>query len=280
MKTSITRKRFLQLSSVGALAVSAPTSVSGFTPASKKESTLKLGLASYTLRKFSLDEVIRITQKLGIKYLCLKSMHMPLESDHKTLERMSKKVTNEGLDLYGAGVIYMKSAEEVRNAFRYADAASIRVIIGVPNPELLPLVEEQVRQYDITLAIHNHGPGDDIYPGPDTIYEKIKGLDTRIGICMDIGHTRRIEQDPAAMALKYADRIYDIHLKDVDQTGAPGKSVEFGRGIIDIPAFLTAMKKINYQGILSIEYEKDADDPMMGLSESVGYSRGILDTLT
>jgi len=220
-----------------------------------------------------------MTQRLNLSHLCLKSMHMPLEADPEQLKKTAKKVRNAGIDLYGTGVIYMKTEDEVVNAFQYADSADLRVIIGVPNPELLPLVEEQVQKYDITLAIHNHGPGDDIYPGPDTIYEKIKTLDKRIGICMDIGHTRRIEQNPAAMAIKYAERIYDIHLKDVDKIGAEGESVEFGRGIVDIPTFITSMKKINFQGILSIEYEKDPDDPMTGLAESVGYSRGILDML-
>jgi len=280
MKATITRKRFIQLGGVGAIALGLPkTSYANAKQTIPSETDLKIGLASYSLRKFSIEQTIDMTQQLGLSYLCLKSMHMPLDSSEESIQKIAEKVRKADIDLYAAGVIYMKTEDDVRNAFQYAAHAGLRVIVGVPNYELLPIVEEQVQQYDIKLAIHNHGPGDDVYPGPDTIYEKVKDLDKRVGICMDIGHTRRIEQDPAKMALKYAERLHDVHLKDVDKTGAEGECVEFGRGIVDMPAFLKAMKKIQYDGILSLEYEKDPDAPMLGLAESVGYSRGILATL-
>lgn len=272
----LTRKSFLQLTGAATLAAAIPHRL----PARQPEaSSLKLGLASYSLRKFDLDKVLATMQQLNLKHLALKSFHMPLDSSPAALKKIAKKVQDAGIDLYGAGVIYMKSEQEVVQAFEYAHHAGIKVIIGVAPPALLTLVEKQVRQYDIKLAIHNHGPGDDLYPGPDKVYEAVKDLDNRIGLCIDIGHTRRIEQDPAAMARKYADRLYDVHLKDVDQIGAAGESVEFGRGIIDMPAFLRAMQEIQFEGVLGLEYEKAADDPFLGLAESVGYARGVLDTL-
>ena len=245
-----------------------------------KANTLTFGLASYSVRKFSLDETIAMCQRLGLKKLCLKSMHLPLDSSPQALKEAAKKVKDGGLDLYGAGVIYMKSEAEVEQAFKYADGAGMKVIVGVPNPEFLPLVDKLVKKYDITLAIHNHGPGDKVYPSPDDVYEKIKNFDKRIGLCMDIGHTERIEQNCSKKARQYADRLYDIHLKDVDQIGAPGKSVEFGHGIIDIPAFLKTLVDINYQGVVSMEYEKDADDPLPGMAESIGYARGVMDSMS
>jgi inosose dehydratase len=133
-----------------------------------------------------------------------------------------------------------------------------------------------VKQYDIKVAIHNHGPGDEVYPTPASAYELIKDLDPRIGLCNDVGHTCRSGIDPAVSAAKYADRLLDVHMKDVSAAVREGHTVEVGRGVIDIPKFLRTLVKINYQGIVSFEYEKDENDPLPGLSESVGYVRGVL----
>jgi sugar phosphate isomerase/epimerase len=170
----------------------------------------------------------------------------------------------------------MKTEEEVNKAFDYASHAGFKTIIGVPSHNLLNLVEQKVKATNIMLAVHNHGPGDEVYPSPESVYEKIKGLDKRIGLCIDIGHTQRIGQDPAKMAARYADRLYDIHIKDV--TGSTGKDtpLEIGRGVIDIPAFLKRLIKIKYQGVVSLEYEKDANDPVPGASESIGYLKGVM----
>ena len=235
-----------------------------------------MGLASYTFRKFSLEDTIKAAQRLGLKRLALKSMHLPLDSTPAQIQEASAKVKAAGLELYGGGVIYMKTEAEVNQAFDYAKHAGMGTIIGVPNHELLGLVEKKVKEHNIKVAIHNHGPGDDLYSSVNDIHEKIKNLDKRIGICMDIGHVVRIKEDPAALAVKYKDRLYDCHLKDEDKREAEGKPVEAGRGIIDLPAFLKAVIKINYAGTLSFEYEKDGDDPLPGLAESVGYVRGIL----
>ncbi len=170
----------------------------------------------------------------------------------------------------------MKKEDQVHNAFDYAKAAGMKVIIGVPAPELLPLVNKKVKQYDIKVAIHNHGPGDKIYPTPASAYERIKDLDKRIGLCNDIGHTMRIGSDPIVSAKKFADRLLDVHIKDVSEATAKGHGVEVGRGVIDIPKFLKMLIRIKYSGIVSFEYEKDADDPLAGLAESVGYVRGVL----
>jgi sugar phosphate isomerase/epimerase len=236
----------------------------------------KLGLASYTLRKFDLDQTLAMTARVGLTHIALKDFHLPMDSTPQQIEEVVKKVQDAGLELYGGGVIYMRDAEQVRHAFAYAKAAGMSVIIGVAPYELLPLVEEMVKQYDIQVAIHNHGPGDKLYPLPETAYEKIKDLDKRIGLCNDIGHTMRAGVDPAVSAENLADRLLDVHIKDVSAPEAKGRTVEVGRGVIDIPNFLRTLIRIDYAGIVAFEYEKDPDDPLAGLAESVGYVRGVL----
>jgi len=239
----------------------------------------QLGLASYTLRKFNLDDTLAMTKRVGLKYIAFKDFHLALDSSPEKIRSVVRKVKDAGLELYGGGVIYMRTEQQVRQAFAYAKAAGMKVIIGVPKPNLLPLVDKMVKQYDIKVAIHNHGPGDKDYPVPATAYERIKDLDERIGLCNDIGHTMRAGVDPSASIVKYADRLYDMHIKDVSAATAKGHGVEIGRGVIDIPAVLRSLIQIDYSGIVSFEYEKDAEDPMPGLAESVGYVRGVLAAL-
>jgi sugar phosphate isomerase/epimerase len=237
---------------------------------------LKLGLASYTLRKFKLDETVAMTRRLGLKYIALKSFHLPLDSSREQIAQVAEKVRNAGIELYGGGVIYMNNEADVHQAFDYAKAAGMKVIIGAPAPGLLALVNEKVQEYNIKVAIHNHGPGDKNYPTPASAYERIKELDKRIGLCNDIGHTVRTGEDPSVSAERFADRLLDVHIKDESAATAKGQTVEIGRGIIDIPKFLRTLLKINYAGVVAFEYEKDADDPLAGLAESVGYVRGVL----
>ncbi len=276
---NVTRNTFLKVAA--ASAVAGMTSMSGIAAPLKaardrKATDLTLGLASYTLRSLSLDEVIEVSKRLRLNAVALKSMHMPLESSPDEIRNMASKVRAAGLTLYGAGVIYMKTAEEVKTAFNYAAAAGLEMIIGVPDHNLLPQVDEQVKKHNIKVAIHNHGPGDDLYSSPNDVIKLIKDLDKRIGLCIDVGHVVRIGQNPVPMIEKYRDRLYDMHIKDMDKDEPEGKSIEIGRGVIDIPAIIKALRKINYQGCVAIEYEKDGHDPVPGLAESVGFLRGVI----
>ena len=280
-----TRRQFLQVAGIGAAASlagagSCSAQVRGSAALRQGKRRFELGLASYTLRRFQLDETLAMSRQLDLKYMCFKSMHLPLDSTQAEIEAAVAKVKDAGLILYAGGVIYMRKEPEVHRAFDYAKAAGMKVIVGVAAPELLPLVNRKVKQYDIKVAIHNHGPTDKIYPTPASAYEKIKHLDRRIGLCNDIGHTQRAGVDPSVSAKKYADRLLDVHIKDVSAAAAEGRGVEIGRGVIDIPKFLKTLLKIKYSGIVSFEYEKDAEDPLAGLAESVGYVRGVLTAIS
>jgi inosose dehydratase len=274
-----TRNEFLRLTGVGITGMATLGAVNNLSAATpKKEDKFKLGLASYTFRKFSLDDTLKWAKQLDLKGISLKDMHMPFNSSADDLKKIAEKVKAAGIHLYGGGVIYMKTAKEVTDAFQYASNASLDMIVGAPNHEFLPLVVEQVTKYNIKLAIHNHGPGDSLYHSPIDVYEKVKNLDKRIGLCIDIGHVQRIDQDPAEMIVKFKDRLYDLHIKDVNKNTGEGVPVEMGHGIIDIPKVIKALRKANFTGYASFEYEKDGDAPLTGLAESVGYFRGVMKT--
>jgi inosose dehydratase len=284
MKRVQSRREFLTATAAGTAAVFATVNASSPRQAALAAATgqspkFELGLASYTLRKFSLDQALQMTTRVGLKHIALKDVHLAMNSTPEQIKEAVAKVQAAGLDLYGAGVVYMRNEQEVNQAFEYAKTAGMKVIIGVPNPELLPLVDKKVKEYDIKVAIHNHGPGDKVYPTPESVYEKIKDLDKRIGLCNDIGHTIRVGVDPSASIEQFADRLYDVHFKDESAAAAEGSPVEVGRGVIDIPQVLRTLIKIDYAGIVSFEYEKDENDPLPGLAESVGYVRGVMKVL-
>ena len=276
------RRNFLRLSGAGLVATQAPSLLTACQPTPEKGSgvSFELGMASYTFREFSLEETIAMTARLGIKNLCLKSMHMPLDSSPEEIKGMVIKINDAGIDLYGGGVIYMKSTEEADNAFAYAKHAGMDLIVGVPEHELLEHCNQKVKETGIKLAIHNHGPGDEKYPTPESAYNLIKDMDPGMGLCVDIGHTVRIGEDPIEETRKYMKRVHDIHLKDVDKADSSGNTCEIGHGIIDIPGFLKMLIAENYSKIVSFEFEKDGKDPLAGLAESVGYVRGVLKMLT
>jgi sugar phosphate isomerase/epimerase len=244
--------------------------------AKKGKEKFNLGLASYTFRKFPTEQTIAMTKRLGLKYIGFKDFHMPLKSTPEQIQTTVAKVKEAGLTLYACGVIYMKTEADIQQAFDYAKAAGTKMIIGVPNYELLGLVEKKVKEYDIKVAIHNHGADFPLYPSPASAYERVKDLDKRMGLCIDIGHTQRAGIDPSEAVEKFADRLLDIHIKDESSATTEGTTVEMGRGVIDLVKLMRTLEKIDYSGIAAFEFEKDENDPLAGVAESVGYTRGIL----
>jgi sugar phosphate isomerase/epimerase len=282
-----TRRDFLWAAGLGAAAslaipdgpVSAPATSAAEGVSDRPGRPLQLGMASYTLRKFDLDQALAMTNRVGLHAICLKSFHLPLDATKEEIDIAVAKVKQAGIRLYGGGVIGMKTESQVDQAFQYAKAAGMAKIVGAPTAEMLPRIHDKVQQYDIKVCIHNHGPGDKHFPTPEVAYAQIKQLDQRIGLCHDIGHTLRYGEDPIAQTKSCADRLLDVHLKDVTEATKKGQTTACGRGVIDLPAMVRTLIEIGFTGIASFEYEAHADDPLPGLAESVGYIRGVLDSI-
>jgi len=237
---------------------------------------LKLGLASFTFKEYSLDQAITMTKRVGLKYIALKSFHLPLESTKDQIISAAQKVRDAGLELYGCSVVVLNTEAEVNQIFEYAKSAKMGMIVAQPVMGLLDMLDKKVKEYDIQLAIHNHGPEDHNFPSPIATLEKIKNLDPRIGLCIDIGHVRRSGFDPSDCIKKCAGRLIDVHIKDLNTIQTVSDVCEVGRGKLDIPGVLGTLLKIKFKGVVAFEYEKDLKDPLAGLAESVGYTRGVL----
>ncbi|MEO5995476.1 MAG: sugar phosphate isomerase/epimerase family protein [Chitinophagaceae bacterium] len=237
---------------------------------------LEMGMAGYTFNQFSIEQTISMMNRVGVTMLSLKEFHLPLNSTQEKANEVIAAFKMGGITIYAVGVIYMKDKAEVDRAFEYAKKVNVTLIIGVPEYELLPYTEEKVKATGIRIAIHNHGPEDKRYPGPKDVYDRIKNMDPKMGLCLDIGHAIRAGADPAKAVVDYNQRMFDLHIKDVSKAAQDGKAIELGRGVIDLPALVKALRKINYAGKSSIEFEKDMKDPLPGIAESVGFYRGVM----
>jgi inosose dehydratase len=177
----------------------------------------------------------------------------------------------------GGGVIYLKNNdEEIRAVFDYAKDAGMPTIVCSPEPDALDSVEKMAKEYDLLIAIHNHGPGDKKYPSPLDVLRLVKDRDARMGLCMDVGHTVRLGEDPVAEIEQAGSRLHDFHIKDETKAAANGSPTEVGKGVIDIVGVLKALVAAKYPYHIGLEYEANETNPMPGVIESVAYMRGVL----
>ncbi|MFN8240153.1 MAG: sugar phosphate isomerase/epimerase [Bacteroidales bacterium] len=278
-----TRRGFIKLAGTGILAAGAGSAFAMEPQKGKKQEKVKrlpdqfgIGIAGFTFAQVPMEKALDIMKKVNVTNLSLKDVYMPLASNQETITATLEKFKAAGVNVYTVGVIYMKTQEAVDQAFGYARMAGVKLIIGAPNYELIPYVEKKVKEYDIRIAIHNHGPDNPLFPNATDIWNHIKDMDPRMGICLDIGHTTRDGQDPSVDIERYAKRIFDIHIKDVTAAAKEGKTIEMGRGIINIPKVVDTLRKIKYNGMCSLEFEKDMRDPIAGIAESIGYFKGVM----
>jgi sugar phosphate isomerase/epimerase len=277
------RRNFIQQTLLGAtgaailpLVGNASTTVK---PVAESKHPLTVGIAGYTFKSFSIDQSIAMMKRIGVSNLSLKDIHLPVNSTDAQISDAMAKFKAGGINIYTVGVIYMKTKDAVDAAFAYAKKLGVNMIVGVPNYELIEYSEQKVKEYDIKLAIHNHGPEDALYPAPGDVYDRIKNLDARMGMCIDIGHSLRAGTLPEKAIKMYKDRLFDLHIKDINTAAREGKGIEFGRGVIHFDEVIESLRKVKFNGVCSIEYEKDMNDPLPGIAESVGYFNGVVKTL-
>lgn len=270
------RRKFLQTTALSftAAGLSPIIKAADAIPTQAKK-LLDVGMAGYTFLNFNVDQTIAMMKRVGVNFLSIKEFHLPLNSTPEKIGEVKQKFIEGGITIYAAGVIYMKTKEEVDRAFNYAKNLGVDLIVGVPTVELLPYSEEKVKEHNIRLAIHNHGPEDKLYPSPSNVITQIEKMDKRMGLCLDIGHSLRAGTEPSKAVRDYGSRIFDLHIKDLKSNAKDAKATELGRGVIDVPSLVKALNKIRFAGKCSIEFEMDMKDPLPGIAESVGYFHAV-----
>ena len=250
------------------------------TPATHSED-LKLGVASYSFRKFSRADAIKGIKALKISYVNIKDFHLALTSTPDEIAAARKDFEDAGIRILGVGNVgFAKNDEsEMKRNFEYAKQLGAPVIVMAPTMETLPFIEKMVKEYNIKAAIHNHGPEDKHFPSPESVLSAVKNMDPRMGLCMDIGHSVRAGSDIIAAAKEAGSRLHDMHAKDLANLSDKDSQVPVGDGVIPIVALFKQLKKMNYKGGVMLEYEVQAEAPLPGMQKSFSYMRGVLDGL-
>jgi sugar phosphate isomerase/epimerase len=283
MKNTFTRRNFVQSGALfaAATATSSTLSILAQQPssASGAPSPIQLGLASYTFRNFSREQMIGFMKQLNVTDLNVKDTkdHLPMDPSEET--KALADYAAAGIKLHAAGTIYFAKDEDadIRSKFEYCKRAGISVIVaGDPTPETLPRVEKFVKEYDIRIAIHNHGPEDKLWHSPLDILKAVKNMDPRIGCCIDVGHTVRAGTDVVQAIHEVGPRLFDVHMKDLTNFQSKESQVAVGDGIMPVREIFEALIKTKYKGFVDLEYEVHGDDPMPGVISSFAYMRGVL----
>lgn len=283
MKNTFTRRNFIQSSAFFAAASvtssTIPLLAQQPSPASGAPSPIQLGLASYTFRNFSRDQMIAFMKQLNVTDLNVKDTKDHLPMDPAEEAKALADYAAAGIKLHAAGTIYFAKDEDadIRSKFEYCKRAGISVIVaGDPTPETLPRVEKFVKEYDFRIAIHNHGPEDKLWHSPLDILKAVKNMDPRIGCCIDVGHTVRAGTDVVQAIHEVGPRLFDVHMKDLTNFQSKESQVAVGDGIMPVREIFEALIKTKYKGFVDLEYEVHGDDPMPGVISSFAYMRGVL----
>jgi sugar phosphate isomerase/epimerase len=280
MKDSLSRRDFVRSGALVAAAASKDVfaAASGRPPADEG-SAIRLGVASYTFRNFSRAQMIGYLKQLNVPALNAKDVKDHLPTDPQEEEAALADYAASSIKLHAAGTIYFAKDEDadIRSKFEYCRRAGIGVIVaGDPATETLPRIEKFVKEYDIRIAIHNHGPEDKLWHSPLDVLKAVKGLDPRIGCCIDVGHTVRAGTDVVQAIHEVGPRVFNVHMKDLTNFQSKESQVAVGEGIMPLKKIFEALGAIKYKGFVDLEYEVHPDDPMPGAIASFAYMRGVL----
>jgi sugar phosphate isomerase/epimerase len=275
----IPRRGFLTTAVAGIASVAgvARTTAAEEAPASA-QGTLKLGVASYSLRQFPRAAAIEMIRALRTPYVNIKSVHLPHTLSPAELASARHEFESAGLTIVGGGTITFErdTDGEVGRYFDYAKGAGMRLIVATAAPAILPRIERFAKRYDIAVAIHNHGPEDPHYPSPYDVLRHVKAMGPRMGLCVDIGHTVRTGTDVVRALADAGPRVLDLHLKDLRDLKVRESQVIVGEGAIPIADIFRQLIAMRYAGYANLEYEIDADDPLPGMKQSFAHMRGVL----
>jgi sugar phosphate isomerase/epimerase len=281
-KNTISRRNFVCSGALVAAAFAASKellAVSADRAPADEGSAIRLGLASYTFRNFSRAQMIGFLKQLNVLALNAKDVkdHLPIDAQEEASALADYAAS--GINLHAAGTIYFPKDEDadIRSKFEYCKRAGIGVIVaGDPAAETLPRIEKFVKEYDIRFAIHNHGPEDKLWHSPLDVLKAVKGMDPRIGCCIDVGHTVRAGTDVVQSIHEVGARLFNVHMKDLTNFQSKESQVPVGEGIMPVKKIFEALGAIKYKGFVDLEYEVHPDDPMPGAIASFAYMRGVL----
>ena len=249
----------------------------GLAPAAPEGSPrqdLKFGVCSYCVREFQRGLAINLLKQLGVHFVSVKDVHLSYNSTAEEAAKARQEFEKAGLEIVSGGTVPLTERGALRKYFDYAKRCGMPMMVTAPTHEALPEIEGLVKEYDIKVAIHTHGPEDNQFPNPQTVLEAVKGMDPRLGVCMDVGHTMRTGVDVVETVALCGSRLLDMHFKDLASSKDKDSQCAVGRGVMPVVAIFRQLRKMRYQGSINLEYEIHPDNPLPGMLESMAYMRG------
>jgi sugar phosphate isomerase/epimerase len=271
------RRSFLGASAASAATLALAPEAAAQAPAAAL-APFQLGIASYSFREFSRSLAIKYTKQLGVNIINIKEFHLLYRSTPDELDKGRKQFESAGLKIVGGGTVSFHKEDEsdIRFYFDYAKRAGMPLMVAAPTTRVLPMLEKFVKEYDIKIAVHNHGPEDKYFPSVRDALKLMKNMDPRMGVCCDIGHESRAGVDVLESLEIAGPRLHDLHVKDLKNALGKDSQCPVGDGVLPIVAIFKYLKKTNYQGAVNLEYEIDMDNPVPGMARSFAYMRGVL----
>jgi len=247
----------------------------------------RVGVQSFSFRWFTIEQAIEMTAGLGLKYIEIWPGHATrlgegksdksIQSFHLNPQRWEK--TKAALQKYGIrcpayGVAGLRNDESFNRAiFDFAKKEGIETIVAKPSLDSYDLLDKLVNEYKINIAVHNHGVTDKLYAKYAAVSNAVNGHNSRIGAVVDVGHYAIVDQDPVKAIRTLGNRVFGVHLRDMDENK---KWTDVGKGILDIPGIFATLKDVGFNGLLSIEYPPNPENPVPGIKASLEYMQKLL----
>ncbi len=237
----------------------------------------ELGVATYSLRKFSRQQAIQMLKRMNVSYINIKEFHLPIDSTPEEIKAGRKEFEDAGFSIEGGGNISFDKDDDqdIRRKFEYAKLAGMPIIVCAPTHTTLPKMEKFAKEYDIKIAVHNHGPEDKQFPTPRSVLEIVKNMDARCGLCIDCGHTARTGVDVVESIREAGPRLISMHIKDLADAKVRDSQCDVGEGVLPIVGIFQQLRKMHYTGGVMLEYEIHENDPLFGMQKSLAFMRGV-----
>ena len=281
MSTDRSRRRF-----VGTAAVAAAWPLLGRTGAAVSvapaagHGPLKLGVASYSMREFTLDQALDMAKKMGVTHMTFKDVHIPRTDPPEATRALRAKIEAAGITIMGGGTITIPNdPARIKKEFEYAKNAGFPLIFIDPEPAALDAIEAMARSSDIKVAIHNHPKGQSIYWNPESVLAAIKGRTPLIGACADVGHWIRSGLDPLECLKKLDGHILSLHFKDLNEMGPNAHDVPWGTGVGRTKELMVELQRQHFRGVICVEYEYNWESSSPEIAQSIKFFNKICDEL-
>jgi len=260
----------------GAVALPGALAMAGEAEAAESTLGFTIGVCSYSFREFQRTLAIDMMKQMSVSVVSVKDVHLHYGLSRADLQKGADEFRKAGFTIESAGNTDLKSddAGELRRYFEYARACGIPMLVAATTHAALPKVERLVREFDIKVAIHNHGPEDKEFPLPKTVVAAVKGMDPRVGLCMDVGHTMRGGADVVAEIANAGARLLEMHMKDLKST-TKSSWCQVGDGMMPVVEIFKELRRIGYRGSVDLECEANSENPLPEAQHSIGYLKGV-----